>query len=1557
MDLMILERLRMPASALRVVMVALAVLLAALHPATAQESRREWRSSVTDGVYSTQVDVERAIRTLPGYENVDSIKSVRVSENEVIYEYWAGELLPSVARTYFSNGKSFPDEASARGELIAEMDRRSIESGCAPSTTADPFLGWQGNPKYGEYRWYVGTHILNAALAGCWRFDWNSSLQRNSVFSCSVGTQYIGNICKPISATTVLVTSNLLACDSCSLVGNPIDVTNGNKLETEVDFELGWIALTRYYHSALNDGAGGFGYGWTHSHAMRIVEAIDSGSGLGLIRENGTQVFFRKVGAGYESNDGTGDRILIVDGGWQLLREGTDARFDAAGRLIRQTTRDGRRLEYERDALGRVTVIGHSSGRTLEFEYAAGDASGAGEIEAVSSNGQRLFTYTYSVDRKLEAVIDVRGVAPVSRRYHYEDLRFPSHLTGITDENGNRFSTFTYDDKGRALSSEHAGGVNRTTLRYSVQGGASVTDALGHGSIRELIPAAGDGRPRKLSGITESRGTRAITYNDVAVDFRRRVKSVVDYDGTRTDHAYGEIAGADGMPAIRTHRMVEASGTSRERATEIHTHIATNAVVMRRTAGREVWITRNARSQPTAILTIDPVANQQRLEKLAYCETIDVGATNSVCPIVGLLKSIDGSRTDVADVTTFAYHPTDASTCATAPATCTHRKGDLWKVTNALGQVTETLRYDGAGRPLSMKDANGVITDLEYHPRGWLVARKVRGADAGSEADDAITRIEYSPTGLVRKVIQPDGAFTAYTYDAAHRLTGIGDNAGNTITYTLDYAGNRIKEDTKGSSGTLVRTLSRVHDQLGQLSNTKDAANRVTAAMTYDAVGNTDTVTDALGTVTDHDYDPLNRLTRTLQDVAGIKAETKFQYDALDQLTQVTDPKGLNTKYEYDGLGNLARLTSPDTGITSYTYDAAGNRLTQTDARSVTTSYGYDALNRLTAVRYPTSGLNVTYDYDQVQAGCGMDEIFGAGRMTRMTDASGYTQYCHDRRGNVARKIQISRSPSSKALTTRYAYTLSDRLGGVVYPSGMRVDYVHNANGQPSGVGVTQPGQPTEVLLAGVSYHPFGPASELQYGNGRLLKRSLNLDYQPGFIEDTQGGGLSLGYEFDANGNMVGLRRSDQADPALRQYRYDALGRLAEARDGSTQSTLQAYAYDATGNRSSAVVDGATTPYAYSATDHKLQRVGTTERTYDAAGNTLSIGGESKKFVYNDAGRMSRVQGGGTLMHYIYNGKGEQVSRTPTGTFLQQVFFGYDEAGHVTGVYNFQSNRTQEIIWLDDLPIGVVVGSTGKLHYIQPDHLGTPRAVVDPTRQNAVWTWALEGDSFGTTAPNQDADGDGQQFVFDLRYPGQRFDAASGLNYNYFRDYEAATGRYSQSDPIGLAGGLSSYGYVEGSPHVFTDTLGLINDNRLPSQNEIRRDLERARERNLAMAELRRTYGEMLNKSVRGTDQFFHCLAACRGVKASGSPDMVLGLMGQKEVRDYMLNIVGQYGDKKLSHSDMMVDIGRDLAVNEIGASCPPGVDCLQRCRNLLNGLAPRKRPFMTEYRSDWSRP
>ncbi len=124
-----------------------------------------------------------------------------------------------------------------------------------------------------------------------------------------------------------------------------------------------------------------------------------------------------------------------------------------------------------------------------------------------------------------------------------------------------------------------------------------------------------------------------------------------------------------------------------------------------------------------------------------------------------------------------------------------------------------------------------------------------------------------------------------------------------------------------------------------------------------------------------------------------------------------------------------------------------------------------------------------------------------------------------------------------------------------------------------------------------------------------------------------------------------------------------------------------------------------------------------------------------------------------------------------------------------------------------------LLANGGQLHYVEPDHLGSPRVVVDPVRDVAVWNWTLKGEAFGNTAPNQDPDGDGTAMVLDMRFPGQRFDVASGFNQNYFRDYDAATGRYGQSDPIGLDGGISTYSYVGGNPASRVGPLGLTELN------------------------------------------------------------------------------------------------------------------------------------------------
>ncbi|MBB6368483.1 RHS repeat-associated protein [Xanthomonas sacchari] len=99
--------------------------------------------------------------------------------------------------------------------------------------------------------------------------------------------------------------------------------------------------------------------------------------------------------------------------------------------------------------------------------------------------------------------------------------------------------------------------------------------------------------------------------------------------------------------------------------------------------------------------------------------------------------------------------------------------------------------------------------------------------------------------------------------------------------------------------------------------------------------------------------------------------------------------------------------------------------------------------------------------------------------------------------------------------------------------------------------------------------------------------------------------------------------------------------------------------------------------------------------------------------------------------------------------------------------------------------------------------------MIDPVRDVAIWRWDLKGEAFGTTAPDQDPDKDGTAFVFDMRFPGQRYDALSGLNRNYFRDYEAGTGRYVQSDPIGLAGGIGTFIYAQSRPVSAIDFYGL----------------------------------------------------------------------------------------------------------------------------------------------------
>lgn len=148
----------------------------------------------------------------------------------------------------------------------------------------------------------------------------------------------------------------------------------------------------------------------------------------------------------------------------------------------------------------------------------------------------------------------------------------------------------------------------------------------------------------------------------------------------------------------------------------------------------------------------------------------------------------------------------------------------------------------------------------------------------------------------------------------------------------------------------------------------------------------------------------------------GPRPTIGYGYDGLDQLLTVTDPRSLTTTYTMTGLAENTALASPDTGITGMTYDAAGNLKTRLDARGKTVTYSYDALNRLTLIDYP-SGTDTAFVYDDPAV------AYSKGRLTRMTDESGSTDFGYDGFGRLTQKTQtVGSGAAAKTLSVRYAY-------------------------------------------------------------------------------------------------------------------------------------------------------------------------------------------------------------------------------------------------------------------------------------------------------------------------------------------------------------------------------------------------------------------------------------------------------------------------------------------------------------------------------------------------------
>ncbi len=1140
--------------------------------------------------------------------------------------------------------------------------------------------------------------------------------------------------------------------------GDPVDASSGNVNETQTDYAgvgTNPIRFARYYNSLHaqclpTSGPGMYlGGGWSGTYFQILVPVTITDSA----NTYNTVYAYRPDGRVIVFNEYSG--VYSPDG------DVSDSLIQTSSGWSYQTADD--------------TIETYNS---------------AGQLLTVALRGQNQITVNYNSGSGLgDPPISVSDAFGHTLAFTYTQNGNYLQLSSITDPAGHTIS-YTHDTTYDRLTRVTAADSTTRQYAYSSSSSCYLANITDENSVQYVSWTYNSSNLAATSQNAGGVNSYSFTYSLSGSSPYVKVTDPLGQQRTNNQSliwgTYRTTSSNQPCPNCGedASRVYDASGniTSRTDYNGNVTNYVYNAQTNLETSRTEAYGTSQARTITTAWDTNwrqpDTITEPKRTTTFTYDSMGNVltktVTDTTVTPNVsrtwtytydsyGRMLTAKGPRTDVNSRTTYAYY-----TCTTG-SQC----GMLQTVTDPVGNVTTYNTYNAHGQPLTITDPNGVVTTLTYDTRLRLTSRQV-----GTET----TSFSYYPTGLLKQVTLPDSSYILYTYDNAHRLTQISDGAGNSIQYTLDNMGNRTAEKTYDPSSILHRTHTRAYNTLNELYQDVNAAgtSAVTTTYGYDSNANQTSIAAPLSRNTTNYYDPLNRLTQITDPNSG---NTYFGYDSENDLTSVKDPRSLTTSYTYNGFSDLASQSSPDTGSTANTYDSGGNLATSTDARSSVSTYAYDAANRVTSIAYSNGGTNdqtITFGYDS--------GTYGKGRLTSASDANHSLAWTYDFAGRVVGK-GLTVGTVNKSVG--YGYTNADRTA-LVTPSGQSVGYSFNSNHQITSIAVNG-----TTVLSGVTYEPFGGVNGWTWGDGTTTSRTFNGD---GLISQIVTAGVTLGYSFDNANRITGI--TDSSNSALSwTYGYDLLDRLTSA---TTSAITDGWTYDANGNQ---LTQTGTTPETFSVSSSSNQLTstsGTFARTYayDAAGHASSYG--ALAFTYNNRGRMSATSANST--DYLYNALGQMIEKSGT---LGTTIFMQDESGHLIGEYTSTGGLIEETIWLGDIPVATLTpnGSSVNIYYVHTDQLNSPRKVAQPTSGTLAWRW--DADPFGTAAPNQNPAGLGT-FPYNLRFPGQYYMAETGLNQNWNRDYDPLVGKYIESDPIGLIGGINTYAYGYQSPVQSIDPRGLI---------------------------------------------------------------------------------------------------------------------------------------------------
>ncbi|MBT2479593.1 putative T7SS-secreted protein [Streptomyces sp. ISL-94] len=742
--------------------------------------------------------------------------------------------------------------------------------------------------------------------------------------------------------------------------------------------------------------------------------------------------------------------------------------------------------------------------------------------------------------------------------------------------------------------------------------------------------------------------------------------------------------------------------------------------------------------------------------------------------------------------------------------------------TDPLGAVTR-YEYDSRGRQIAQTDPLGHTTRRTYDDAGRLVSYvRPDGREARAEynelgkpvrivaVDGTVVRQTFDERGNRTSVSRPDGTVTHFGHDERGHLTTVTDPLGAVTRVRTDRAGLPLAvTDRLGATTTYERDAfgrtTAVTDPLGAVTRMewtvegkpllRTAPDGGRRSWTYDGEGNCLTRTDGPdGRAVRFEYTHFDLLAART-DADGTRHE--YTYDAELRLTEVRNPQGLTWEYAYDPAGRLILETDFDGRALGYDHDAAGRLVARTDALGQRIMYERDALGH--TVRKDAGGTVTTYEYDVFDrlafAQCG-DSVLTrlrdrAGRLLQETVDGRTLAYTYDAVGR-----RTGRTTPTGAVAA-WAYDAAGRHDALT-TSGRRIGFTHDAAGQELS-------------------RTYGEAVTLDQAwdeAGRLVEQRLT-GTGPGVVQ-------RRGYSYRSDGLLTGI---DDVLAGPRSFDLDPRGRVTAVH---AENWTERYAYDEAGNQSSASWPGshpggqdATGPRTYEGT--RLIGAGRVRHEYDALGRVvlrqkarLSRKPDTWRYEWDAEDRITAVTTpDGTRWRYAYDPLGRRTAKermTPDGLEVaERTVFTWDgnvlceqtgtTAGDDRGIAVTWDHRglqplaqTERILTADQEVVDE------RFYAIVTDLVGAPTELVD---EHGELAWRSRSTLWGSTAWNRDATA-----YTPLRFPGQYFDAESGLHHNYFRTYDPETARYLSPDPLGLAAAPNPVAYVA-NPHRWCDPFGL----------------------------------------------------------------------------------------------------------------------------------------------------